>query len=76
MYRERFKMSKSDSEFSVRMKKIMELKKGSYRVTVEVGGPVVDVKVAKIRGKKVWVTTPTGETVKLDGPNSLKILNA
>jgi hypothetical protein len=68
-------MGKNDLNFSDRMKRIMELKKGSYRVTVVVGGPLVDVKVAKIRGKKVWVTTPSGGTVKLDAPAALKILN-
>ena len=63
-------------DFSERMKRIMELKKGSYKVTVKVGDPLVEVKVVKIRGKKVWVTTPTGETVKLDGPASKKILDS
>lgn len=69
-------MGKNDLSFSDRMKRIMELKKGSYRVTVAVGGPLVDVKVSKIRGKKVWVTTPDGETVKLDGPAAQKILDS
>lgn len=63
-------------EFAERMKAIMEIKKKTYKFSLEPGKPQVECKVSKIRGKKVWVTTEGSENeIRLDGVASKKVLD-